>query len=146
MSLDWNIKEVRDRKDLFHTFKTKTRPNGEVEETDDIETPRKDKLGMFLDTLIWACMSVDLRGIEEKNIEEWMFRLQVLEMTKDKIPSDPRFRITRGVLRRFIGLHTNVYTTTRRAFMAKIAKYLEREAEHAILPGKPWPALKGDTV
>lgn len=75
--------------------------------------------------LIWATMSVDLGSITEANIEEWFLRMTFVERLFGTFGTNgdgTPWRITPEVLRRHIGLSTNVTTHTR-------AKWLKRQTE-----------------
>ena len=91
----------------------------------------KQILSPVTELLIWQCMGVDLNGITKKNIDEWMFRLFCLEITRNRntnfMVSD--FHETKGWQQRrlckqdlidHIGLSTNVSTKTRLKFWKKL--------------------------
>ena len=83
------------------------------------------------DRLIWETLAVDLGYIEEKNLSEWVFRMAVLKIMRNRI-NDSFGPITEEFLRPYIGLHTNVSTISRAKFMKKCMNMLERDAMDAI--------------
>jgi hypothetical protein len=77
------------------------------------------------ENLIWKTMAVDLGSITEKNLSEWVFRCAVLNILNNDIKFDP---VTEDFLRPYIGLYTNVSTTSRAKFMNKCKDMLQRDA------------------
>lgn len=122
MSLNWNISNVKNWKDLYHTHKK----DEKGEYTDEIETPRKDRLGMFLECFIWSTMAVDLGEITEGNVDEWLFRLEALRITNHSV-FNRKITVTRPIVERFIGLKCNVCSTTRRQFLMRVAARVEEQ-------------------
>ena len=81
----------------------------------------------MLDKLIWGTMVVDIGTITDANISEWLFRMTF----GDRILSgrgyfvmryqfDEDIPLTAAHLRKFVGLKTNVTTTTRAKWMKKV--------------------------
>jgi hypothetical protein len=81
----------------------------------------------ILDKLIWGTMIVDIGTITDANISEWLFRMTL----GDRILSgrgyfvmryqfDEDIPLTAAHLRKFVGLKTNVTTTTRAKWMKKV--------------------------
>jgi len=81
----------------------------------------------ILDKLIWGTMIVDIGTITDANISEWLFRMTL----GDRIHSnrgyfvmryqfDEEIPLTAAHLRKFVGLKTNVTTTTRAKWMKKV--------------------------
>lgn len=122
MSLNWDITKVRDTDSLYHKYDDK----------DNIIEERKDRLGMFLDPLIWASIGVDMRNITEDNIDEWLFRFEARRQAGLSCFSRKDVMITRPILERFIGLEVNVRTTTRRQFLARLCRDLARNVDGAM--------------
>ncbi len=95
MSLNWNAKDVPD-------FDRKQQENPAI-----------------LNCLIWASLSIGMGEITEKNLKEWVYRLQrfafegkPLLLNKDKTP----YEITEETIRLWIGLRTNVRTISNASF------------------------------
>ena len=78
--------------------------------------------------LIWETIAVDLGSIEDSNLDEWVFRMAVLQTLRNRI-SDDFGPITKDFLRPYIGLFTNVATTSRAKFMNRAKAMLKTEAE-----------------
>lgn len=72
--------------------------------------------------LIWGAMLVDIGDITEKNIKEWMFRLEMLAQMDVHIgtTNGKGWIPTQQDLEKRIGFKTNVYTTTRSKFEKKV--------------------------
>ena len=83
------------------------------------------------DRLIWETLAVDLGSIKEKNLSEWVFRCAVIKILNNRI-NDSFGPVTEEFLRPYIGLCTNVSTTSRAKFMKKCMNWLEGEAMDAI--------------
>lgn len=82
-------------------------------------------------SLIWLTMTVDLNEITEENLEEWRFRLAVVDI----LIQDGRSRLeifTPDVLRSFIGLSTNANNVTRNKWMTRMKKALIDEGKSAV--------------
>ena len=62
-------------------------------------------------TLIWISLGVDLGEITEKNVDEWVFRANKLELTNTPL--------TEEMVKMFVGLHTNVGSLTRKQWATK---------------------------
>lgn len=79
----------------------------------------------FYNALIWATMMVDLNGITEKNIDEFVRRVNetgAIEHTvKCKCGEARRepMTITKEEITKFIGLRTNVHSLTARQWAIK---------------------------
>lgn len=115
MSLDFSLKNVKDWEDLYGPG-----PHGEM--------------NIVTHCLIWNMMSIDMGKITEENVEEVFTRLKMVE----KVSGPPMWKGTgkdrepRGFtlddVRRHIGMTTNVHTTTKTQFAARIAKQLRDHA------------------
>lgn len=106
MSLDWNVSECTfDRNSEVHIANA--------------------------ERLIWQTMAVDLGSITEKNLSEWVFRCAVINILNNRI-NDSFGPVTEKFLRTYIGLRTNVSTTSRAKFMNKCKDTLQRDAMDAI--------------
>jgi hypothetical protein len=76
-------------------------------------------------------MSVDLNGVTEDNIEEWRFRLAVI----DKLINDGRSRLeifTPEILQSFVGLTTNASNDKRNTWMTRMKKALIMDGRDAV--------------
>ena len=87
--------------------------------------------------LIFATMWVDLGEITEKNLDEWMFRLKVIEsrgyLRSEKIGDEWRETpIRREEVEGFIGLRTNVSSITRAEFKKRQWKILEETVNRSV--------------
>lgn len=87
-------------------------------------------------TMIWATIAVDMGAITEKNWEEFAERLEAYQQLRgalmqrwdgSAIADRP---LTAEEVRERIGLKTNVTTTTKRQFQAKLDR-LKKEAARA---------------
>jgi hypothetical protein len=106
MSLDWDVSEC--------TF----------DRDSDLQVANADRL-------IWQTLAVDLGSITEKNLSEWVFRCAVIKILNNRI-NDSFGPVTEDFLRPYIGLHTNVSTTSHAKFMNKCKDMLQRDAMDAI--------------
>jgi hypothetical protein len=84
-----------------------------------------------LEGLIFACLSVDLPGINRRNLDEWVFRLAYLRHIGHAIFRNPELE-TAEELEPFVGLSANVATLTRARWVRKTSKWIEREVESAL--------------
>jgi hypothetical protein len=108
MSLNWNLSKIA------NTETTCWRKDSSGEEV----------MRGITHTLIFATMAVDLGEISAKNVDEWLVRLQCI----GRVYADEGWSsITRQNLTDHIGLNTNVSNKTRKQFLAKMGKALERE-------------------
>lgn len=98
-------------------------------------TPQTDEERGNRHALIWACLGLDLGGIKPGSIDEWMFRIYysqrvgvpMLDVPEDWTPADMR-----RCLERWVGLRTNVTTTTRKKWLARMAGIVEREVNREV--------------
>jgi len=120
MSLNWNLSKIAD----YRTVCLR-----EVE-------PGVDELRGTTHNLIWLTMAVGMGTITPKNIDEWQFRLAVL----NRLDEQPEMSeaLTREVLEAHMGLETNVFPAqTRTKWLSGIAKQIERDALAAVRYSKP---------
>jgi len=120
MSLNWNLSKIAD----YRTVCLR-----EVE-------PGVDELRGATHNLIWLTMAVGMGTITPKNIDEWQFRLAVL----NRLDEQPEMyeALTREVLEAHMGLETNVFPAqTRTKWLSGIAKQIERDALAAVRYSKP---------
>ena len=81
-----------------------------------------------LDSLIWGALYVDIGTITNANIGEWVWRVEFLRRSlgDGRSPFTLRYadgreqKLHRADLRRWVGLRTNVTTTSRKKFIKKI--------------------------
>ena len=100
--------------------------------------PKTDEERNITDCIVWGTMQTDLGEITEKNIDEWILRATML----DKIGFPLANKLvdgkhegwvpTREDLTKRTGLTTNVSTTTRAKFRARMAKLLEDESVRTV--------------
>lgn len=112
MALVWSTKKVQGADALCYA--------------DGPENPREKCLKPATEQLIWLCLELDLMEISEKNLEEWLFRLEVARAL-DSVETRPCRRTLPDLatLRAHIGLCTNVAPKTRAKYMAKVRRLLE---------------------
>jgi hypothetical protein len=97
------------------------------------ETNEKEFAPMF-SGLMWSTITVELSEITEKNIGEWVWRLNFLLRwlpscaVAQKIfePGDPNYYFTEQDLRPYVGLSTNSHRSTRKQFLVRTMAILER--------------------
>lgn len=122
MSLDYSITKVKDW------------------ETD--QTVEK-----YTRVMVFATTQVDLGEIRADNINEWLFRVEVFRLMKQGFGKQAMIKDgevigyldyypTREHLEKFIGMYTNVITTSRKEFMKKISAWLVSEATAIVRDGQ----------
>jgi len=101
------------------------------------DAPGGKKLGVVWETLVLFSMPVGLGQITEGNVDEWWFRLKVLEKLHGPAftsGTGEKFDFGYSDVRRMIGLTTNVSNISRAKFMANckllLAEAGEREARY----------------
>lgn len=117
MSLNYDLTKIKDFKALYI-----------CEENEQEEC----QLNPTTERLIFLSMEVDLGEISEKNVDEWLVRLEMMRM----VGWAPRTPITRADIERHIGLRTNVASKTRAGYKTKLAKHIEREAVEKVEKAK----------
>jgi len=75
MSLNWNVTDVPDSV-VWQTSVETEQPGDQWFKSEGGVWTR---MNPTTDLLIWKTMSVDLGSIEEANLDEWLFRLKVLQ-------------------------------------------------------------------
>lgn len=87
------------------------------------------------ESLVFLTMATDLNGITEKNLDEWLFRLQVMRLAHwgeaHRIVSLP-LKDVYCILQKYVGLSTNVSTKTRTSWLKRVTVNLKYDAEHAV--------------
>lgn len=112
MPLTWDVTEIKDYETVT------THPN------------KPDEWHPVTQALIWLALACDFGSITEKNWQEVYIRIHMQENANG--PMRTETYITPDDVRRHIGLRTNVSTTTMNQYRIKLAKFLEREAQHAL--------------
>lgn len=102
MSLNWNMENVDKLEDLH---------------SDDNEWA-------ISESIIWATMMVDLGEITEDNIDEWAYRLALLQAVwgANMSASGNPFYLTKEHIERRVGLSVNVGNMTRNQWLKKLLK------------------------
>lgn len=109
MSLNWSITDIKDWQQVS------------MADENGLE-------GTKTNALVWACMTVDLPGITAKNVDEWVFRLSIVEKYRGAFiwrtvnGQQEDYLFTREDVVRRIGLSTNVSTKTRTAWLTRMAE------------------------
>lgn len=129
MSLDFNTGEIKDRKVHF-------------------PADEQGKMNDYLHALIWNLLAIDVGEITEKNVDEVWFRTDVWQRligcqfqqwhwfehytgncnNMNMAEANGEWRqmpIERDHIVHAIGLHTNVYTSTRAAFVKKAMSHID---------------------
>ena len=116
MPLTYDLTKVRDYESLFN----------EYDDNEVLIAPRKDRLGMFLDAIIWSTIAIGLGEITEGNVDEWVFRLEFRRLCGVSTMAD-KIQITKPIISRFIGLKTNVICESRRKFLMRVSTRVESD-------------------
>ena len=85
------------------------------------------RLNPTTQTLIWACLSVDMKEITSNNAEEFYTRYVMLSKAGGE-----RVRLTMEDVKAHVGLWTNVNTKTRAQFNRKVGSMMRDQAERAV--------------
>jgi len=118
MSLDWNLKQIRDYKKLY-------RKVGKGERGYSSTEPRVT-LKSETERIIWLTMIIGIREITEKNWEQFYNRTNFYEKNTDNhlwMKSRNKLvplYITKEQVHRMIGLSTNASTLTKNQFIKKV--------------------------
>lgn len=132
MSLNFNLTEVA--KNLGPDYdRITTSP-----ETQDLPAERR-KRHPVTETIIWMSLAVDLNEITKNNVDEWVFRMNLLNAlpkgSVGRLQGDlGSFLVNRLDIVNHIGMKTNAANRTRAAWLARIfrkgsydAKALEKD-------------------
>ena len=109
MSLDFSFEDIKDYKTVCF--------DNDVEEGHNND----------LDCLIWGCLMLDMKGITEQNIQEWVFRLNFIKETGGylwKNHEGENWWPNMGTLEKYTGLRTNVKQTTRKQYIKKQTDFI----------------------
>lgn len=117
MSLNWSIEDVKDSDKISMDA-----------EKNGIEAHKTH-------ALLWATLSVDLPGITQKNVDEFHWRVTVLEkfgggplMYRFEGTKQEDYLFTKEDIARRVGLSTNVSTKSRTHWVARIVKQAARNS------------------
>ena len=135
MSLNFDLTAVAerlgDRYDLITTSpETRGKPDDE------------QKWHPVTDRLIWLTMAVDLGVITEANLDEWCFRVALIEKLDGPtftFMDGRKVSMTRKDIENHIGLRTNVSDKKRAAWVARIVAGADDRLKLA--SGEPEPGL-----
>lgn len=84
-------------------------------------------------SLIWATMSVGIGDLTEKNLEEFYIRVKFLERDGTFMNShDKEYPFTLEMLRKRVGLRTNVGYESRSAWLKRQTKYALENIERKV--------------
>ena len=93
----------------------------------------------MLDRLIWGTIVVSIGSITDANIGEWLFRMNLGDRMMGgagfftmKYEREERFDITAAHIRKFVGLTTNVTTTTRAKWLKKATTQASQRVESLV--------------
>ena len=118
MSLDWNLKQIRDYKKLYRKIGEGERGYSATEPTFTLRSESE--------RIIWLTMIIGMREITEKNWEQFYNRVNFYEKNTDshlwkkqKNKLVPMY-ITKDQVQKMIGLSTNASTLTKNQFIKKI--------------------------
>jgi len=85
----------------------------------------------ILDRCIWSSLSVGLNELTEKNLEEWLFRLSAVDLLNG-VNKVTAMESNLKMLRKCVGLSTNVSNTTRKKFLNEMKEKLESRVKDAV--------------
>ncbi len=88
----------------------------------------------LLDMLIWGCMSVDCGIVNEKDLDEFNWRLRYMDKLHEYIGTRETkgFNPTREQLVIWQGLATNVTKLTRKAWLSRKTKQITEDIDRSI--------------
>jgi hypothetical protein len=110
MSLNWNLSKIKNVDDVCWERRTE----------DGVED---DYLSIKTDSLIWACMAIELSGITEANAAEFWDRISLWEQVSGPFrrnASGPVYFTKRDIIDH-IGISTNVGNKSRSFFLKKLS-------------------------
>jgi hypothetical protein len=118
MSLDWNIKQIRDYIKLYRKIGEGERGYSATQPTFTLRSESE--------RIIWLTMIIGMREITEKNWEQFYNRVNFYEKNTDshmwkkqKNKLVPMY-ITKDQVKKMIGLSTNASTLTKNQFIKKV--------------------------
>lgn len=118
MSLDWNLKKIRDYKKLYRKIGEGERGYSPTKPTFTLKSENE--------RIIWLTMIIGMREITEKNWEQFYNRVNFYEKNTDshlwkklKNKLVPMY-ITKDQVQKMIGLSTNASTLTKNQFIKRV--------------------------
>lgn len=125
MSLDWSVSKVKNHESMCWTRD---------------EGTRVKRLAPITEMIVWGAMAVGIGGINRANVDEWNFRCEYARRIgctwwDRRNPETGQVEgvvPTREEIIAHIGLRTNVTTETRRQWIRRMARWLEREVESQV--------------
>jgi len=109
--------------------------NWNISKCKDVEEIKSGQEWGTTHALIWATMTVGLGEISENNLNEFLFRLKVIEKTFGPLlikgPGET-LCFTPEMVRKRIGLSTNVSNETRSAWLKRQMKYFYETVEKEV--------------
>lgn len=118
MSLDWNIKQIRDYIKLYRKIGEGERGYSATQPTFTLRSESE--------RIIWLTMIIGMREITEKNWEQFYNRVNFYEKNTDshmwkkqKNKLVPMY-ITKDQVQKMIGLSTNASTLTKNQFIKRV--------------------------
>lgn len=92
-----------------------------------------------LESVVFYCMFLDMEGVNEKNIDEFVFRFRFytrlfshLYYSTGENGEKKGFEITKDILKKLVGLSVNVCQKPRNEWVKHIVKNLSEEIERQI--------------
>ena len=120
MSLDYQLSEIENWQELCVRLESEKKEEWHM-------TPLQPKTH----ALVWASMLIEMGTINEKNVDEWDFRLRCIYRL-DLGPTNKHYMPTREDIEKHIGLRVNVVTVSRAKFMTRCKKMLEQAVKDEI--------------
>lgn len=125
MALTWELGDIKDWETVTRVTATADDPSNAIKVGDTLLNP-------VTSALIWHTMNVKIGRITEANADEFWARVALVEKLYGASlgNSDGPRPITRDDVRAHIGLHCNVVTEKRPAFVkAQVGYFLDRKAD-----------------
>lgn len=115
MSLDWDLREIKDRETLCW-----------------IKDGDEERLNPVTEAIIWKTIAVDIGRITEENYKEFAARTHVWEEVfgKSLRQGGQDLGLTVEDIKAHIGLSTNVSNRTRAQWQKRLSDTLLREADN----------------
>lgn len=112
MSLSWDITKVEDYKSKCWI---------------EVEGEEHKQLSPVTDSIIWACMAVDMQQITVKNAEEFYTRYLMFSRAIGREST-----LTLEDIEAHVGMWTNVTTRTKAQFHKRVAEIMRDRTERTI--------------
>lgn len=117
MSLSYNMTKMVDREVNFPPFIDE---KGEAHQNPDLYR------------MIWSCLFLDIPEISEKTVDEFYFRYNFYRALLGPLFLGPEWDFSIDIVRKAIGLSTNVAPLTRAQFIKKTVKFYGHDLEQQI--------------